>query len=94
METALRLITAANGGKPVPVHVNYGMFVRRATPGPGGGLLPMGEVPSPDRLRAAGGAYWDAQPEDGLAPSGDPVEGVDTVTTRQVGRDTTEAVRR
>ncbi len=35
-----------------------------------------------------------AQPEDGLAPSGDPVEGVDTVTTRQVGRDTTEAVRR
>jgi NADH-quinone oxidoreductase subunit I len=36
----------------------------------------------------------DTQPEDGLAPSGDPVEGVDTVTTRQAGRDTTEAVRR
>ena len=36
----------------------------------------------------------DAAPEDGLAPSGDPVEGVDTVATRQAGRDTTEAVRR
>jgi 7,8-dihydropterin-6-yl-methyl-4-(beta-D-ribofuranosyl)aminobenzene 5'-phosphate synthase len=55
METALGLVTAANGGKPVPVHVNDGMFVRRATPGPGGGLLPMGEVPSPARLEAAGG---------------------------------------
>jgi NADH-quinone oxidoreductase subunit I len=36
-----------------------------------------------------------AEPEDGHAPSGDPVEGVDTVTSgRQATRDTTEAVRR
>jgi NADH-quinone oxidoreductase subunit I len=45
-------------------------------------------------LLVAGVLAHDAQPEDGLAPSGDPVEGVDTVTTRQVGRDTTEGVRR
>ena len=35
-----------------------------------------------------------AEPEDGIAPGGDPVEGVDTVSARQVGRDTTGAVRR
>jgi 7,8-dihydropterin-6-yl-methyl-4-(beta-D-ribofuranosyl)aminobenzene 5'-phosphate synthase len=55
METALRLITAANGGRPIPVHVNDGMFVRRAFPKPGGGLLPFGEVPSREKLTAAGG---------------------------------------
>jgi NADH-quinone oxidoreductase subunit I len=37
----------------------------------------------------------EAEPQEGLAPSGDPVEGVDTVETgRQATRDTTEAVRR
>jgi NADH-quinone oxidoreductase subunit I len=37
----------------------------------------------------------DAEPEDGTAPSGDPVEGVDTVAGgRQATRDTSEAVRR
>ncbi len=35
-----------------------------------------------------------AEPQDGTAPGGDPVEGVDTVSSRQVGRDTTGAVRR
>jgi len=55
METALRLIGGANGNRPVPVHVNDGMFVRRAIPTPGGGLLPMGEVPSREQLAAAGG---------------------------------------
>jgi NADH-quinone oxidoreductase subunit I len=36
-----------------------------------------------------------AEPQDGLAPSGDPVEGVDTVAHgRQATRDTTEGVRR
>jgi NADH-quinone oxidoreductase subunit I len=36
-----------------------------------------------------------AAPEDGVAPSGDPVEGVDTVESgRQATRDSTEAVRR
>jgi 7,8-dihydropterin-6-yl-methyl-4-(beta-D-ribofuranosyl)aminobenzene 5'-phosphate synthase len=56
METALRLISGANGGRPIPVHVNDGMFVRRAIPRPGGGgFLTMGEVPSQERLAAAGG---------------------------------------
>ena len=37
----------------------------------------------------------EAQPEEGLAPTGDPVEGVDTVDHgRQATRDTTEAVKR
>jgi NADH-quinone oxidoreductase subunit I len=35
-----------------------------------------------------------AEPEEGIAPTGDPVEGVDTVGSRQATRDTTEAVRR
>ncbi|OLP43849.1 hypothetical protein BJM39_02070 [Salmonella enterica subsp. enterica serovar Javiana] len=40
-------------------------------------------------------AERNAQPQDGLAPSGDPVEGVDTVTTRQATRESSgEAVRR
>lgn len=56
METALRLINSTNGGQPVSVHVNDGMFVRRAVPKPGGGLLPMGEVPSREQLTSAGGA--------------------------------------
>ncbi len=35
-----------------------------------------------------------AQPVDGQAPSGDPVIGVDTVSSRQATRDTSEGVRR
>lgn len=62
MEAALRLITAANGGKRIPVHVNPGMFVRRAIAGPDGSLLPLAEVPSPERLRAAGGEVVSADP--------------------------------
>lgn len=54
METALRLITARNGGQPIEVHVNPAMFVRRAAPLPGGGLLPFADVPSPEQLSAAG----------------------------------------
>jgi NADH-quinone oxidoreductase subunit I len=37
----------------------------------------------------------EAKPEEGLAPTGDPVEGVDTLEHgRQATRDTTEGVRR
>lgn len=55
IETALRLINEANGGRPVPVHVNDGMFAARAMPRPGLGLMPMGEVPSKAAITAAGG---------------------------------------
>lgn len=55
MPTALRLITAARGGAAVPLHVNDGMFVRRAVPAPGGhGMLPFADIPSPEALEAAG----------------------------------------
>jgi 7,8-dihydropterin-6-yl-methyl-4-(beta-D-ribofuranosyl)aminobenzene 5'-phosphate synthase len=37
MLTALRRITAVNGGRRVPVHVNPGMFVRRASRRPASG---------------------------------------------------------
>jgi 7,8-dihydropterin-6-yl-methyl-4-(beta-D-ribofuranosyl)aminobenzene 5'-phosphate synthase len=54
METALQQIKAENGGIDIPVHVNDGMFVKRAIPKPGGGLLGFEEVPSKARLAAAG----------------------------------------
>jgi len=52
---ALRRIHAANGGRRVPVHVNDGMFVGRASTLPDGSPLPMKDVPKPDELQAAGG---------------------------------------
>ncbi len=52
---AVRRIHSGNGGKRVPVHVNDGMFVARATALPDGGALPMKPVPSPKELEAAGG---------------------------------------
>jgi 7,8-dihydropterin-6-yl-methyl-4-(beta-D-ribofuranosyl)aminobenzene 5'-phosphate synthase len=57
MTTALELITGSNGGRRIPVHVNEGMFVRRAVPKPGGdgSLLPFENVPSPEELSKAGG---------------------------------------
>jgi 7,8-dihydropterin-6-yl-methyl-4-(beta-D-ribofuranosyl)aminobenzene 5'-phosphate synthase len=52
---ALGLINAANGGRPVPCYLHPGMFRQRALPLPGGGLLPIREIPSPDELAAKGG---------------------------------------
>jgi 7,8-dihydropterin-6-yl-methyl-4-(beta-D-ribofuranosyl)aminobenzene 5'-phosphate synthase len=52
---ALGLINAANGGRPVPCYLHPGMFHQRALPLPGGGLLPIREIPSPDELAAKGG---------------------------------------
>lgn len=52
---ALELITAANGGRSVPMHVNPGMFAKRAFERPGDTPLPLEDVPSPDQLAAAGG---------------------------------------
>jgi len=51
---AVRLIARANGGKPVPFHVNEGMFVKRANTLPGGRYLPYRSIPSAAELTAAG----------------------------------------
>jgi 7,8-dihydropterin-6-yl-methyl-4-(beta-D-ribofuranosyl)aminobenzene 5'-phosphate synthase len=51
---AVRRIYAANGGRRVPVHVNEGMFVRRAGTLPDGSCLPIKDVPGPEELEAAG----------------------------------------
>ncbi len=54
MLAALRQITAANGGKKIPLHVNPGMFVRRAMQFPDGRLVPFKDIPDHDELSAAG----------------------------------------
>ena len=50
----VRLIFEANGGRRVPVHVNEGMFVTRASQMPDGSKFPMKDVPKPETLDAAG----------------------------------------
>lgn len=54
--TALDLIGGGNGGRPVPLHVNDGMFVRRGMRTPDGKVLPFEAVADKDDLRRAGGA--------------------------------------
>jgi len=55
MLKALELMTAESGGKKVPVHVNPGMFHKRAdSDSPDGSYLPLADVPSPEQLRDAG----------------------------------------
>jgi 7,8-dihydropterin-6-yl-methyl-4-(beta-D-ribofuranosyl)aminobenzene 5'-phosphate synthase len=51
---ALELITKANGGRSIPCYLHPGMFHQRALPLPGGALLPIREIPSPDDLAAKG----------------------------------------
>jgi 7,8-dihydropterin-6-yl-methyl-4-(beta-D-ribofuranosyl)aminobenzene 5'-phosphate synthase len=51
---AFDLITKANGGRAIPCYLHPGMFRQRALPLPGGGLLPIREIPSPDDLAAKG----------------------------------------
>lgn len=53
---AFELITTANGGRAIPCYLHPGMFRQRALPLPGGGLLPIREIPSPDDLAAKGAA--------------------------------------
>jgi 7,8-dihydropterin-6-yl-methyl-4-(beta-D-ribofuranosyl)aminobenzene 5'-phosphate synthase len=53
---ALDLIYKANGGRAIPCYLHPGMFRQRALPLPGGGLLPIHEIPSPDELAAKGAA--------------------------------------
>jgi len=47
---AVRLVAAANGGRPVPCHVNPGMFVSRANTRPDGSYQPYKDIPSPGEL--------------------------------------------
>jgi len=51
---ALDLIRKASGGRPTPCYLHPGMFRQRALPLPGGGLLPIREIPSPEDLAAKG----------------------------------------
>jgi 7,8-dihydropterin-6-yl-methyl-4-(beta-D-ribofuranosyl)aminobenzene 5'-phosphate synthase len=53
---AFDLIRKSNGGLPVPCYLHPGMFRKRALPLPGGDLLPIREIPSPDDLAARGAA--------------------------------------
>lgn len=53
---AVRLVTTANGGKPVPCHVNEGMFVSRAQRLRGGEYLPFEDVAKPEQLTKMGAA--------------------------------------
>jgi 7,8-dihydropterin-6-yl-methyl-4-(beta-D-ribofuranosyl)aminobenzene 5'-phosphate synthase len=69
LPAALRRITAANGGQPVPVYVNEGMFPRRGEYLDDGSVLPMEDVPSPERLTEAGGRVV-MQPESRLLLDG------------------------
>lgn len=56
LPAALSLITRDAAGRSVPVHVNDGMFVTRARRMPDGSAFPLGPVPPPSALSAAGGA--------------------------------------
>lgn len=51
---ALAMILAANGGRPVPLHLHPGMFAERGSRQPDGGVLPMDRVPDPARWAALG----------------------------------------
>jgi 7,8-dihydropterin-6-yl-methyl-4-(beta-D-ribofuranosyl)aminobenzene 5'-phosphate synthase len=53
---AFELVTKANGGRNIPCYLHPDMFRQRALPLPGGRLLPIHEIPSPDDLAARGAA--------------------------------------
>lgn len=63
MTTALKLINAANGGKPIPVHVNDDMFVRRGLRVGPEKLVPFKDLPSKDELEAVGGKVTSQEDE-------------------------------
>jgi len=52
---ALTQITAANGGRPVPVHVNPGMFARRGEFLSDGTVFPLEDIPRPAAMTESGG---------------------------------------
>jgi 7,8-dihydropterin-6-yl-methyl-4-(beta-D-ribofuranosyl)aminobenzene 5'-phosphate synthase len=51
---AIELIRAANGGRPVPLHLHPGMFRERGSRQPDGGVLPMDRIPAPEAWAAMG----------------------------------------
>jgi 7,8-dihydropterin-6-yl-methyl-4-(beta-D-ribofuranosyl)aminobenzene 5'-phosphate synthase len=53
---ALRLVTSANGGNPVPFHVNEGMFATRGMRQPDGMVIPAENVMKPVDLTSRGAA--------------------------------------
>jgi 7,8-dihydropterin-6-yl-methyl-4-(beta-D-ribofuranosyl)aminobenzene 5'-phosphate synthase len=55
LPAALRRITKANGGRPVPVHVNPDMFVHRGVGSEEDGILPLEDIPSLEILGTSGG---------------------------------------
>lgn len=57
---AIRLVTSANGGNPVPCHVNDGMFVTRALRLPDGQFLPFEDVTEPVELSKLGASVVNA----------------------------------
>ena len=62
MLKALQMITAANGGKKVPLHVNPGMFYHRAaSDSPDGSMLPVEDLPTVQQFEAAGAEIVNAE---------------------------------
>lgn len=57
LPAALRLIHAANGGKPTPVYANADMFVHRGEYDESGDVFTYEDIPSPETLAGAGGEY-------------------------------------
>jgi 7,8-dihydropterin-6-yl-methyl-4-(beta-D-ribofuranosyl)aminobenzene 5'-phosphate synthase len=55
LPAALDLIKGSAGQSAIPCYLHPGMFRKRALPLPGGGLLPIREIPTPDDIRAHGG---------------------------------------
>lgn len=53
---ALRLVLSLNGGKPVPCHVNEGMFATRGVRLPNGFVIPLENVMKPVDLERRGAA--------------------------------------
>ena len=54
MQEAIKQITTANGGVKIPLHVNPGMFEKRAMQFPDGRIVPFKDIPDPQELSAAG----------------------------------------
>ncbi len=55
LPAAIQLVTAANGGRRVPVHVNPGMFVHRGERLDNGEVFPNEDIPTVEALEQAGG---------------------------------------
>ena len=55
LPAAIKLITAANGGRRVPAHVNPGMFLHRGERLDNGDVFPHEDIPSVEELELVGG---------------------------------------